>query len=378
MKILYNVFLLFLCLIPSIGHLQEVTTLTTLTANGGVTIDTAGNLYVAHFGPLPPNPAIGRNIYKVTPEGVVSLFVDDELRVGSGNSIADGLLYQSNFAANVIYQIDLEGNVLNANYAAVAGPVGIVTGNDNSLYVCSCVDGAVKRITPDGTITNFVTGSFFACANGITIDGDGNLYTTNFSDGRITKISASGNAETIGSTPAGNGHIAYRAADQMLYIASYSGQQIFKMDLEGNVSLFAGTGEVGAVDATNPLEATFNRPNGIEVSPDGCSLYITQDNDVIREIKFSDSGCLTHVQDLEENPQLKLYPNPATGEIMFENLSEIPLISISIFDVKGNVVMKITPNENQVIDVSSLPPGTYVVLMSDNAGGVYHKKMILE
>ena len=376
MKILYNVFLLLF--LPIIGHLQEVTTLATLTANGGVTLDSVGNLYVAHFGPLPPNPAIGRNIYKVTPEGAVSLFVDDELRVGSGNSIAGGFLYQSNFAANVIYQIDLEGNIVNPNYATIAGPVGIATGNDSSLYVCSCVDGAVKKITPDGNVTDFATGSFFACANGITIDDDGNLYTTNFSDGRITKITASGNAETLGSTPVGNGHITYRAADQMLYIASYSGHQIFKMDLAGNATLFAGTGAVGAVDATNPLEATFNRPNGIELSPDGCSLYVTQDNDVIREIKFGDTACLSDVQSLDENPHLKLYPNPSTGKIIFENLGEVRITSISIFDVKGSVVMKMTSNRSGVIDVSTLSPGTYIVLMKDQAGGMYHKKMILE
>ena len=50
--------------------------------------------------------------------------------------------------------------------------------------------------------------------------------------------------------------------------------QIFRVTLEGEVELFAGTGERGRDDGP-ALEATFSFPNDIDVAPDG-TLYVNE------------------------------------------------------------------------------------------------------
>lgn len=360
-------------------HSQEVTNLTEVTANGGVSVDAAGNLLVAHFGPLPPNPNIGKNIYKITPEGTVALFVDGQLNVGSGNAIdADGCLYQSNFATNVIYKIGPDGTIIDNNYASVSGPVGIAAAPDNTLYVCSCNQNIVKKITPDGQISNFASGNFFNCANGITMDHEGNIYTTNFSDGRITKITPDGTAITLGNTMVGNGHIVYRPVEDMLYVASYSGHRIFKMDLTGNVELFAGTGTAGSENAVDPLQATFNKPNGINISKDNCSLYITQDDNVLRAILFNDASCLTNIEKIEDYPDLKMYPNPASNTLALENRSDLDFVSAQFFDSQGKLIQRtpVAANRSLHFDISTFPIGIFNVLLHSTTGQVFSYRFV--
>ena len=376
MKILYNTITCLLLFSPILCLSQEVSTLANVTANGGISVDDEGNIYVAHFSPLPPNPSIGKNIYKIKPDGEVSIFVDGQLNVGSGNSFDNaGFLYQSNFATGKIYKIDTLGNVVDDNYATINGPVGITLGPGNVLFVCGCGDNTVKRITSGGTLLDFASGTAFNCANGITTDDNGNIYTTNFSDGRITKIVTGGGMQTLGSTPAGNGHIAYRSNDQMLYIASYSGNRIYKMDLSGNVELFAGTGSPGTANSTDPLQATFDKPNGIAFSPNGCSLYITQDGNVLREIKFADASCTTSIQLVDDYVGLNIYPNPASDNIYIENTQNIIINSISIFDVYGKLISEIKSVENNLINISYLNTGIYSFMISINNGEKLVKKI---
>ncbi len=375
MKILYAL-LIFL---PLTSFSQEVSTFTTVTANGGVSVDEAGNIFVAHFGPLPPNPNIGKSIYKITSDGTVSIFVDGQLKVGSGNGFdSQGFLYQSNFADNVIYKISPDGQVLDNEFANVFGPVGITAGREDTLYICSCSTNSIKKISPDGTLINFATSSHFNCPNGITIDDDYNLYTTNFNNGKIIKITPAGESQLLGSTPVGNGHLTYRSKDQMLYIASYTGQQIFKMDLLGAVELLAGTGTLGNKDAIHPLEASFNKPNGIEVSPDECSLYISQDGDVMRRIQFTDSECLSRIENLGGHSTLKLHPNPSSGQVFLKNPDQIKIASVLIFDVLGKQVKPILGGTLPEYDLSSLPTGIYTFIVIEETGARHYKKIVIE
>ena len=378
---IFNPFaILFIFLLPCSSPAQEVSTFVDITANGGISVDHEGNLFMAHFGPLPPNPSIGKDIYKITPAGEITLFVDGQLDVGSGNSIdSQGNLFQSNFSTGKIFKIDPTGTTIDFNFATISGPVGITTGENDTLYICACGTNEVKKVSPDGNVLPFASGLFFNCANGITTDHEGNIYTTNFSDGRITKITPEGSIETLGtSSTFGNGHITYRHIDQMFYIASYGGHRIYRMDLSGNAELFAGTGSAGSEDSTDPLLATFNKPNGIEISPDGCSLYISQDDDVLREIKFADAECLSKIEQLEFLPDLKMYPNPASEKIMFENKSNLNITSITITNSQGKRVRIIKSDYIKEIDISNLATGIYSFLIELKTGRRFVNQVIIK
>ena len=358
----YSTFIFLLFYVFTQG--QEVTTLATVTANGGISVGPDGILYVAHFGPLPPNAAIGKNMYKITPTGDVSLFVDGAFSVGSGNTYhSSGFIFQSNFATGDIMKIDLDGNVVDPSFTNISGPVGIAEGPDSNLYICSCNTGTVKKVLMDGTTSNFVSSVNFACANSITFAGDGNFYTTNFSNGTIHKITPAGDLSVLGTTPAGNGHIIFRENDQHLYIASYTGQRIYKMDLDGNHTLIAGTGGPGAFNSPDPLLSTFTKPNGINISPDGCSLYISQDEDVLRAIKFSDGACASSTTIPLPKAKIEVYPNPAEGFLQIKNPEQKKIVKISIIDSLGRTLTNHA--FSSTIDISGLAPGSYSIIFTD-------------
>ncbi len=54
-----------------------------------------------------------------------------------------------------------------------------------------------------------------------------------------------------------------------------SANQIFRISLDGDVELFAGSGKRGKGDG-DPLQATFSLPNDIAVSPDGKFMYVNE------------------------------------------------------------------------------------------------------
>ncbi len=379
MRVFYKFFASFLLFSLSAKCMaQEVSTLATVTANGGISIDAEGDLLVAHFGPINPvDPDIGKDIYKITPEGMVSLFIDGELNVGSGNAIdSNGFLYQSNLSTDVIYKIDSNGNIVDDNYASINSPVGIEIGDDNSLFVCNCIDNIVFKVSPDGTVSEFASSPLFSCVNGITKDNDGNFYTTNFFNGQVVKITPDGTTSPLGATPSGNGHLIFREADNMLYIACYSGHQVFKMDLSGNLELLAGTGTAGTLDSIDPLQATFIKPNGIALSINECSLYISQDDDVLREIQFIDDPCISGIENLIDYDAIKIYPNPATNFLQLVNESTLEFQTIRFVDVFGRTVQENTlSNDNYLdFDISSLSQGSYTILIHSELGEylVYH------
>lgn len=372
-----NFFIALFLLISNFLAAQLVTTLAEVTANGGVSVDVDGYIYAAHFGPLPIVGGLqGRNIYKISPDGIVSLFVDGELNVGSGNNFdSQGFLYQSNFLGNNIIKIAADGAVVDPNFATVTGPVGITVIENDVLVVCECSTNTVKKITQNGEVSILASGDSFACVNGITQDEAGNFYTTNFGDGRITKITPAGSTSTIGATPLGNGHITFRAKDQHFYIASYSTNRIFKMSLDGVVSPFAGTGAAGAMDAEDPKIATFTKPNGIEISRDGCSLYITQDENVIREIKFTDSVCASAQEVIMDAQAVVIYPNPTPGQVIVENKSTTEFHSITVWNSDGKMVRQL--EAAAVLDLSTLSAGVYLLKMLALDGKIIVKQVVV-
>ena len=59
------------------------------------------------------------------------------------------------------------------------------------------IPGRISKTTPDGMTTTFVSSPLMNCPNGLTIDDDGNLYTANFDDGRVVKITPDGTASEL-------------------------------------------------------------------------------------------------------------------------------------------------------------------------------------
>ena len=197
------------------------------------------------------------------------------LNGASGNTFAtNGDLFQSNIRGQSISKITPDGKVSLFSDNGLASPVGLAFDQDGNLYACNCGGGgSIQKIEPDGASSQLASGNLFDCPNGLTIDGSGNLYTANFNNSDVIKISPDGTAEFLVSLPGNsNAHLVF--ANNVLYVLSRSGNRLYEVTLEGEVSVIAGTGSSGNVDGSGEV-ASFFVPNGIDVSPDGSKIYVT-------------------------------------------------------------------------------------------------------
>ena len=360
---------------------QEVVTLTGVIngGSGGLAVDTAGNIYMADFGPSLSGG--GTELFRVTPAGSVSVFATG-FNGASGNDFDSmGNLFQSNISASRIDKVAPDGTVTAFTSQNIRGPVGIYIDEGDTLYVCNCSSNTIRKVTPSGVSTLFSSGFLFNCPNGITRDDDGNFYVANFGNGRVLKILPDGTESIFATVPgSNNGHLTYH--DGLLYVAGRGADRIYTITMDGQVEVFAGTGVQGIADGSR-LQAQFSLPNDVIVDPTGQYLYVNDVVDptdptdispmVLRRIDLSVS---VDAAPMPQRPDGALRvegarPNPSAGDTSISFTLDRPAhVRVRIVDVTGRDVRTLLDR-----DVTG---GTHEVVWSgrDNAGravgaGVY-------
>lgn len=244
----------------------------------GMVADSSGNLYVTD----------NRNalIRKITPGGLVTTIAG---RQGISNSI--------------------DGD--STTTASFRDPYAITRDASGNLYVCQRVDHTVrkidtaKRVTTIGGISggpglangNYLTdNTFFRNPSGITVDAAGNVYIADEGNHVIRKIDPAGNITTFagtGSPGASDGTLTTATFNLPtaividpggnFFVADRGSHTIRKISTTGIVSTIAGTGLPGYVDGSD-VSASFNRPSGLALDPQG-NLYVAdQFNQRVRKI----------------------------------------------------------------------------------------------
>lgn len=201
---------------------------------GGIAVDDAGNLYATQTT---------RGVRKITPDGMVTTIA------GSNNGYSGFL--------------DGKGSAALFSY-----PEGIAVDGSGNLFVVDYDNFAIRKITPDGTVSTFAGGTYghldgtgknakFELMDGITIDNQGNLFVT---DGGtyIRKITPAAVVTTLaGSASPGltNGPVsqatfngAYALATDgqgNIYVDDRGNDVIRKITPGGDVSTYAGSGQQG-------------------------------------------------------------------------------------------------------------------------------------
>jgi len=235
----------------------------------GITIDGAGNLYVADSG--------NSTIRKVTPDGAVSTFAG---QAGSSGS-ADGF-----------------GN------ARFQTPVGVRTDSIGNVYVADQGNHTIRRITPFGFVSTLagtasVAGSTdaigrdasFNSPSGIAVDDAGNVYVADAGNHVIRKITPDGLVSTLAGTAAlfgsadGTGPEArfFNPLDVVtdgagnLYVTDQANNTIRKVTPAGVVTTVAGVAGQMSFSAGG-LPGQLGQPRGLAFL--GTSLYVTQYNGV--------------------------------------------------------------------------------------------------
>ncbi|MBT8063126.1 MAG: hypothetical protein KJO85_10620, partial [Gammaproteobacteria bacterium] len=224
--------------------------------------------------------ANGTTVYRVTPQGQVSVFATG-FNGASGNVFdTNGNMLQANIAGGRIDSIAPNGTVSTIASSGFTSPVGVAIDSGGNTFVANCGGGGSISRIQGGVGVPFVSGAPLNCPNGLTIDPDDNLYTANFNDGNIVRITPGGAMSILATTPnssfrpsGGNGHITY--GNGRLYVVGNASAQIFELTLDGQLTLIAGNGTRGHDDGP-ALQASFSSPNGISLSADGRFLYVNE------------------------------------------------------------------------------------------------------
>ena len=313
-------------------------------------------------------------VYQISPQGVFAEFAS-----GIGGPIhmamdADGNLYVSSWDDRKIYKLDAEGG--REPFADVDPyPTGLAFAQDGTLYVGhsppSLGIGSISKVDVEGTAQRFAAGSGIDRPVGIAVDEAGNVYAANLYDTTINKITPSGEIEAFATAlPQAHsitiGHLVY--SNGYLYGADVGHNQVVRIDMQGNLEVFAGDGTKASVDGS--LEnAQFSQPNGITVSPDGSTLYVQSisSQNFMRTISLSQATDSEWVEVPESSVLDQNYPNPfnPTTNIQFElDLSEH--VTLSVFDMMGRKVATLVDGvlpsgeHGARFNAGGLPGGAYI------------------
>ena len=118
---------------------------------GGISIDAEGNIYSSDFGPflgkINPDFKVVSKVFKITPDGIVSVFLDS-LQGASGSEFdEDGNFYQSNIRGGYISKVSPTGEISEYVSDSVASPVGLEFDTNGDLIVCNCGNNTLRRVT---------------------------------------------------------------------------------------------------------------------------------------------------------------------------------------------------------------------------------------
>ena len=229
--------------------------------------DAAGNIYVSDMG--------NQLIRKITPDGTVSTFAGNGSIGAADNAMgtlasfntprgmaqdAAGNIYLADQGNNLIRKISPSGAVTtvagkagagfsngNATTAQFNSPTAVGIDDAGNLYVSDSQNGAIRKITPDGTVSTIATGLNFP--RELRADATGNIYVVEQNSDRVSVISPAGGVTMVAtgfSSPIG----LVLDGKGSLYVGSIG--QIHKVNISGYT-----------IDKTLPDGLSFNSLTGV-------------------------------------------------------------------------------------------------------------------
>ena len=247
----------------------------------GIAVDASGNVYVADTG--------NKTVRKITAEGTVITLAGC---AGSPGSV-DGT----------------------GSTARFDDPRGVEVDGAGNVYVSDYADSTIRKITADGVVTTFAgsagsagfadglgTAAEFFFPAGVAVDTSGNVYVADMINGAIRKITPEGLVTTIVGTPPGSvaPHLVVSGLPQLffpsgvavdgsgnIFLAEWMTSLIWKVPPGGQPTPIAGQWPQsigvppGSADGTGK-DAEFAEPFGIAVDGAGYVYVADTFNNTIR------------------------------------------------------------------------------------------------
>ncbi len=274
----------------------------------GVTVDAAGNLYIADLG--------NRRVRKVTPAGIIGTIAgnDPDKLLSPRNVLVDdaGNLYISEFDGERIRRIGVDGS--NTIFAGTGGlgsdgdgglptaarlnaPAGMAIDKAGNFYFADSGNQRIRKIAA-GRIST-VIGSADPAASAanqlnvptsVAIDSAGNIFVADSGNHRIRKLATGGAVNTV---PGKGRDLAFDRAGNLLMA---SGNRLQALNSAGVLIAIAGDGSFAFRGDGGPAtSARLSAPSGIAVDVAGNFWIADEGNGKLRAV--SSTGVITTAAD---------------------------------------------------------------------------------
>jgi sugar lactone lactonase YvrE len=263
----------------------------------GVAVDQDNNVYISGYD--------SSTVRKVDSGGVISRIA--------------GTTYSGGFSGDGGPAID----------AQLSAPAGLAVDSSGNLFVMDTGNRRVRKIDSSGKISTFAgngatnffgdhgpaTSAGLDQPNAVVVDAVGNLYIADTSNHRVRKVTTSGTITTLAGngTPGFSGDNGPATAAMLnmplsvavdsagnVYVADSNNFRIRKININGKITTFAGTGQAGCegcgdppVDGGLAVNAALGYVLGVGTDTAG-NLYIADDG-YFRVRKVDANGIITTV-----------------------------------------------------------------------------------
>jgi sugar lactone lactonase YvrE len=441
------------------GATDETGTAASFSYPKGVTVDVSGNIYIADN--------YNHKIRKISPAGVVSTLAGNGT-AGATNATgtaasfsspmgltvdAAGNVYVADSANHKIRKITPTGIVTTlagtgstgwtdatGTSASFDAPSGVTVDPSGNIYVADTYNHKIRKITPTGVVTTFAGGNISGWTNGTgtaarfdspigaTMDISGNLYIGEYGNNEIRKITPAKVVTTLAGglmSGSNNGTGSAASFDRPMgvavdasgnvYIADSANYLIRKITTAGVVTTLAGSSDnLGSIDAIGTA-AKFYRPIGVAVDASGNVYVADTNNHKIRKISIWGyeispplpagltfngatgviSGTPTSITTQTtytisaynasgtssatvvigtstlgttsfDKKEFVCYPNPTKNILKIYNAVALIGKDYTITDISGKEVLNSTITNENGIDVSTLSNGLYILIIRDS------------
>ncbi|MEO1450792.1 MAG: T9SS type A sorting domain-containing protein [Bacteroidota bacterium] len=325
-------------------------------------------------------------LYQIYLDGTVETLLDDFDHLAGGGFDLEGNFYFSEIHSGNIIRFHPEDNSYTTVGSGFKQPVGILASltHPDTLYISEYETSKITKLCiSTGQTAPFVANSDVFGPDAIIYDWDSTHFlVSNWNNHNIIQVTPEGTTSIFAEIP-DSGFMGYvnRIGD-FLYVPSFSGRKLYRVDRAGNVTHIAGTGGLGLDDGPGD-SATFVRPNGTCHSPTGDTLLVS-DHYAIRIIT-SMAPVPTSIEAGSFIQEATLSPNPAGDllNISFQAPSDATSLPWTVVNHLGQEVQKgqwpVKPGtvQTQHIDISALANGNYMLqLMHDNSGQQHFKFVV--
>ena len=237
-----------------------------------------------------------------------------------------------------------------AALASTASPIGIAIDASGNVYTTNYNNSTVSKITSAGVVTqSWAALASGASSAGIAISATGNVYTANYGNNTVSKITGAAvvpvellsfSGKFLLNDKEGSNLLTWQTASEV----KNKGFEVERLMVNGEwliMGFVKAQGKAAIYDFVDnqPLSTSYYRLRQI-------------DNDGKETLSK-----VISIQSKGKGKALTIYPNPVSNTLTLENTEGV---NFQILNLLGQQVLNGKMN-GQRLDVSRLPQGTYVL-----------------